>query len=209
MSTIPDVRIMFSDILYQTVSVEIQKAKSRDGFDLASIEQCNKWTHDYRAAWKPKAHTILEGMCKLYGLEFYRDVIDVNLAPWIKPISKPIMMSFFYEPDQFVDILTHELLHVLQTDNKKIKYQDSRLHDVRAIWVGQFGDTHSFKTLVHIPIHAGLKAIYLDILKEPERLERDIKACEHMPEYKLAWEYVEKHDYKKIINNLKDAYSHL
>jgi hypothetical protein len=204
---IPEVRIMFSEILYNTISTDIQRIKEKEGHEMATVDQCLEWTKAYRKAWEPKATLLLEGMSNLFGLEFYRPVIDVSLAPWIKPISKPILISYYYEPDQFIDMLIHELLHVLQTDNTNIKYDDRKLESVRKIWLDQFGGEHTFKTLVHIPVHAGLKAIYLDILHEPYRLQRDIETSQKWPDYTAAWEYVEANDYNQIIEKLKNSYT--
>ena len=69
-----------------------------------------------------------------------------------------------------------------------------------------FGSDLEFKTLVHIPVHAGLKALFLDTLEEPMRLERDILRLEKNPAYKAAWDYVESHDYRQINTDLKELY---
>ncbi len=55
-------------------------------------------------------------------------------------------------------------------------------------------------------VHSGLKEIYLDVLKEPYRLERDIKECQQWPAYKAAWAYVEDNDYKEINKKIKELY---
>jgi hypothetical protein len=72
-----------------------------------------------------------------------------------------------------------------------------------------FGSDLDFKTLVHIPVHAGLKALFLDTLGEPERLKRDILRLQKNPVYKAAWDYVENHDYKQINAELKELYRSL
>ena len=65
--------------------------------------------------------------------------------------------------------------------------------------------------LVHIPVHAVHKAIYLDVLNEPKRLERDISnnKMHKSKDYIDAWNYVHKHGYEEIINKLKKSYKDL
>lgn len=62
--------------------------------------------------------------------------------------------------------------------------------------------------LVHIPVHAVHQAIYLNVLKEPERLRRDIARNKrhHATPYIAAWEYIEANGYKDIIKQLRKSY---
>ena len=109
-----------------------------------------------------------------------------------------------YEPDNFIDLLTHELLHRLLTDNTSLPYDT----DFLTRWQKLFDKKHSFGTLVHIPVHAIHKAIYLDILNEPARLKRDVEGSEkfEIKDYDNAWSYVNDHDYTELIYMLKDDY---
>jgi len=86
------------------------------------------------------------------------------------------------------------------------KNQETKLIDE---WRSMFGSDLEWKTLVHIPVHGGLKAIFLDTLNAPERLERDILRHQNNPDYKKAWEYVEENDYNVINKQLKDLYKGL
>jgi hypothetical protein len=112
-----------------------------------------------------------------------------------------MIIGVIYEPDEFIDILTHELIHRLLTDNRTLPY------DLFLIphWENLFGKNHSFNTLVHIPVHAVHKAVYLDALKDAKRLERDIKRHQKYgnKDYTAAWDYVESRGYEDIIACLK------
>ncbi len=71
------------------------------------------------------------------------------------------------------------------------------------------GEEHDHSTLVHIPLHAIHKYLYLDVLQAPERLEREMKSLRDSPaaeSYVAAWEYVDTHDYKDIIEKIKLIY---
>ena len=198
----PEIRILFSELLYYGESQQLadfHKTKIQ-----VSFEDCLQKTNEYRQAWELREETILTGMQKIFGLRFYKPIIDVSLAPAFVPKSKPLIINFRSESDQFVDILTHELLHNLFTDNQYVQHHIYT--DLISRWTELFGKRDRVE-LVHIPVHAGLKAIYLDVLKEPYRLKRDIKDCQQWEAYKAAWEYVEQHDYKKIIEDFKNSYT--
>lgn len=200
----PQIRILFSDLLYFGESdalAAFHKTKLK-----YSVEESREKTRLYQEAWEQKEEVILKAMQKMFGLEFYKPIIDVTLAPMFVPKSKPLIISFRTEPDQFVDVLTHELLHNLFTDNQYVQHHIYT--DLVSRWTKLFGERNRVE-LVHIPVHAGLKAIFLDVLKEPYRLERDIKDVSTIPAYKAAWEYVEQNDYKEIIKKFKDSYKNL
>lgn len=210
MSDIPRVRITFSWLLHKGASQVLyeQSDWSKEN-KLASIEQHEEWSENYRQAWKPKSKLILSAMQEIVDLKFINPSIEVTLAPMFYPMSQPLIIGFGQSSDEFVDILTHELFHVLYTDNQKYSNRDKKDTGTdlnNSDWQKLYGKGHSFVTLTHIPVHAGLKYIYLDVLKEPKRLDRDIKQCQQWPEYKKAWEYVEKNDYKKILEITKESY---
>lgn len=55
----------------------------------------------------------------------------------------------------------------------------------------------------HVLVHATLKGLWLNVLQEPARLERDLKFTEAFPAYKRAWEIVEEKGYKNLLNMIK------
>lgn len=203
--SLPEVRINFSWLLYE-VSIQLEKIYDK-GLD--SQESCEKYADAYRNEWKKYENKILPALVEVLDIEFYKPVIDVNLAPYFIPQSDPLIIHFRAEPDEFVDILTHELTHVLLTDNNKYSTKanpdDNRLNEG---WEELFGKDHDFNTLVHIPVHAICKYIFLDVLKQPERLERELNKTgkKNMQAYVDSWAYVEKNGYKSIIEKLKNFY---
>ncbi len=172
---LPEIRINFSRLLYHGECRHLDLIFNKGESKMASPETYEVRTEEYRKAWANYQTTILQGMTEVLDLSFYRPVIDVTLAPYFGHKSTPLIINFRPDPDRFVDVLTHELLHVLQTDNTK--HQELGPHstvDLLAEWRRLFGE-HERVMLVHIPLHALHKYIYLDILKAPERLEREIR----------------------------------
>lgn len=201
-----EIRIKDAWLLRENASKHLHELWGKDS-NLADDEWMEKKVAEYRKAWKPYEKKVISGLEDTLGLNFYQNVIDVYIAPWFRAFSEPLVIGVMSEPDGFVDILTHELIHRLLTDNKTVPHDTQLLPE----WEKLFGKQHSFGVLVHIPVHAVHKAIYLDILNEPERLKRDIETNKKYKakDYIDAWDYVEKHGYKEIIEKLKVSYARL
>ena len=205
---LPTIRIKDAWLLREHASTHLHELWG-EGKELAD-DNWMKWkVGEYKKAWEPYEQRILLGMTETLGLSFRQNIIDVNIAPWFHAFSDPLVIGVMQDPDVFIDTLTHELLHRLLTDNTTIPYEMQT--DLIPEWRRLFGKDHTFTSLVHIPVHAIHKAIYLDILKEPKRLERDIANNEQYEatDYMSAWSYVDKIGYKKIIKKLRGSYLNL
>lgn len=200
----PEIRIYFSWLLYE-VSKKLDEVY--DG-ELPSSEKCEEWTESYKEEWEKYEGKILPALTKATGLNFHMPVIDVSLAPFFIPQSEPLIIHFRSYPDEFVDVLTHELIHVLLTDNQVYSTKkDPSDHRLFNAWQKLFGKEHDFHVLVHIPVHALHQYIMIDVLNEPKRLERERAFVKkNMDSYTKSWDYVDKYGYKKIIAQLKQSY---
>lgn len=201
---LPEVRIRASFLLNGAVIPLLLPGLKKTGNENAATDEFIHETVDlYTSSWAPYEKKILEGMCSVLDLEFKQNIIDAYIAPFGHSFSDPMVISTRYSADRFIDVLTHEIVHRLLTDNTKISSSpDKNLKT----WQGLFGEDHAWNTLVHIPVHAVLQYIFTDILNEPERLERDIKICENYPFYADAWKYVQQEGYHSIVSKLRDSY---
>jgi hypothetical protein len=205
---IPEIRIYYSWLLHENVSVTLNRQLNDGSWKMdEDPELLHTFAKNYQTEWNKQSKKILTALTEATGLEFYMPVIDVPCAHWFKAQSTPLTMSFYYYPDQFVDVLTHELCHVLLTDNNIIQLK-TKGDSLEARWEKLFGK-HKFNTLVHIPVHALCKYIYVDVLKNPSRLERDMEDVKSDKSYIDSWNYINSHDYKKIIADLKNDYARL
>jgi len=204
-NTLPEIRIKDAWLLREKVSSHLHKLWAKEGVPLHNSAQMESVVTSYKGAWQPFEHKVLSAMTELLGVSFRQNIIDVYIAPWFGAMSDPMILGAKFKPDEFIDTLTHELIHRLLTDNTALA-EDT---DILEIWRKLFGSEHSFVTLVHIPVHAVLKAIYYDVLTEPMRHERDISDCKkwNATEYVKSWEYVDSHNYKQIISRLKESYA--
>lgn len=203
---LPNIRIKSSFLLNnQVIPLLLPRLTASGNEGAADPEFINRKVREYNEAWALDGTTILQAMCEQLDLEFNQNIIDAYVVPFGHSFSDPMVISTKYTADRFIDVFTHEIAHRLLTDNTKY---DTNLDDrLLPAWKEMFGDEHTFVTLVHIPVHAMLQYIFIDILNEPERLTRDQEACKQFEHYDLAWQYVNTHDYKRILTSLKELYA--
>ncbi len=198
----PEIRIKDAWLLRQNASTHLHELWSKEGDRLADDDDMEGIVSEYKAAWSPYEKKIIHGMCELLDLDFRQNIIDVHIAPWFGAFSDPMVIGVTYAPDRFVEVLAHELIHRLLTDNTQTPY-DTRY---ATEWKKMFGEDHDFGVLVHIPVHAVMQALFDDVLHEPARTKNDREKCRKWQDYDVAWRYVEVHGYKDIIAQLKANY---
>ncbi|MFV0556713.1 MAG: hypothetical protein ACK5LM_06405, partial [Lactovum sp.] len=150
---LPEIRIKDAWLLRENVSQHLHELWAGDADKLAGDDDMQEIIVAYIKEWKRYEEEILSMMTGLLNLEFRKNIIDVYIAPWFYAFSDPLVMGVTFTPQQFVDQLTHEMIHILLTDNDKASI-DSLGSPVGDVWARLFGDQHSFVTLVHIPVHA-------------------------------------------------------
>lgn len=197
---IPEIRWKNPWLLREAIYDDVIEAykgeedKLTDEFALATIKR-------YYDAWTPYEKRILEAMCDATGLEFRQNIIDIYVAPFRWSFSDPMVITTKYGSNRAIEVITHEILHRLLTDNTRNDYRA----DFVKKWRELFGNEHTKNTLVHIPVHALMQAIFEEYIGEPERIIRDKEMYKGYPDYEAAWDYVEKVGYKKIIEQLRSA----
>lgn len=198
---IPEVRIKYAWLLSDAASV-VMNEKWGDGTPLRTYDEYVDIAKKYESWWRPYNTQILEGICDILKLKFRQNIIDVNVAPWFSPISDPMVVGpAFDTQDNLVNTLAHEMLHRLITDNTTYDYE----FDFLTEWRGLFGSSHSQNTLIHIPVHAAMEALYTDVLNRPDLLALDIKQTAEFKAYADAWKYVKKVGYRTVVDQLLAA----
>lgn len=201
MSKIPEIRIQYSWTLANATVRQSMADRGIEGEPPGSEEVMAK-AKDYEDAWKVFEKKILEHLQESTGIKFRQNYIDVYVVPYLRAFSDPVSIGTHYIPDFAVDAITHELIHKLLVDNTSVDFQTC------PDWEKLFGSDLNDHTRIHIAVHAIHKGIYLDCLKDSSRLERDIENCKkyNAVDYLAAWDYVEKHGYREIVEKIKEAY---
>lgn len=186
--TLPVVRFQYAWLLADAASVHLNE-KFGDGTPLRSFDEYVDITKQYDDWWQPHGEKILKGLCDITGLEFAQNIIDVYVAPWFYAFSAPMVIGVtFKTQDELLNVVTHEIIHRLLTDNTS----HDLYHDYVDDWKKMFGEEHSQNTLVHIPVHAVMEKLYVDVLERPDLVALDKKSVADNPDYTKAWEYVDR-----------------
>jgi hypothetical protein len=191
MPQLPEIRIRYSRLMAANISPILLAHYRGPEAKLESFEFYKKKIQDYTEAWQSKEQRILSGLIKVLDVNFYLPVIDATIAPMVAAFSTPLTLNFKPKPDEFIDILTHELIHILISDNKEnISFYAS----VQSRWPDE-----ESKVIAHIMVHALMEYVFRDVLDEVSRIERDIIACSSNPPYAKAWKIVEEYGYRQVI----------
>ena len=112
-----------------------------------------------------------------------------------KSISDPLTVTLSNKGEQFIDTLTHELIHQLQIQNASLLKK----------WWELINEKYSKESKVtknHILLHA----LHTKLLKErygEERLKINIAKSKDSQDYKRSWEIVNQEGYENIIQKFK------
>lgn len=115
----PLVRIEYTRLLdpYFKELFEL-KGGIKDETEYPSLEVINGRVQNFLTAWEPYEERVLNGLVEVTGLHFFQNTIDAYIIGRARgAFSFPMVLSSHYEPDRFIDILTHEMTHRLLTDN--------------------------------------------------------------------------------------------
>jgi hypothetical protein len=154
----------------------------------------------FTEAWQTRKN-VLTYMQKTFKLDFASPVIDVFIVGAMKgAISNPLLIGSKRSAIAFTDVLTHEILHVLISNNKQ---QLKNLFE----FFTKFYPTESQLTRVHVIIHAMMTKIYLNFLNTPEQLITIKELDKNSPDYMRAWEIVETEGMEVILEKFQNHYS--
>lgn len=200
---IPEIRIQYAKYLdpyFRSLFKYNQEAGLiKSEAEYPDAEWITRRVEEYNQEWLSRT-SVLEYLQKILELDFHQATIDVYVVGQMKgAISTPITSSSQLPATKYIDVLTHEIIHRLIGDNQQQINLETILQTLFP------SETDLCK--VHIIVHALMKKVYLEFLKEPERLiankDRDQKA----PDYMKAWEIVDTIGEDNIISKFKSYYT--
>ncbi len=132
-----------------------------------------------REAWLNE-HDIIFAEFEKMGFDFGHEIsIPAYLVANVGSFSDPLCLDIKHSPKEIVDILTHELIHRLITDNPNVNFKA----------IAKDYPEHGPLVTNHILVHAIHMKIYLN-LGWGDRLRKDIEYCKKYRDYKQAWSIV-------------------
>jgi len=149
--------------------------------------------------WRKSEGKILTELSRITGLKWKEKTISCYVVGRCIPISDPLTLKVYDKRERFIDVLTHELIHQLMAS------QEGNLKKAKKAWDHLYKEykNESFTTVVHVPVHALHKHVLLKFFGE-KRLKDEVESLIMFPDYKRAWDIVEKEGYLNIIKKFTD-----
>ena len=156
-----------------------------------SFKKILSYTEKIERLWRKDEKKVLQEIAKITHLKWRSKSIDCYVVGRCRPFSYPLTMPIYEKhPDLFIDVLIHELIHNILTQNReKIK---------RAFeYINKKYKKETPRTKNHIYVHAIHNHIYLKFYNK-NRLKRDIGFSKL--DFQKSWAIIQKEVYKNIIN---------
>tara|TARA_B100000745_G_C20154018_1_gene395503 strand:- start:3060 stop:3692 length:633 start_codon:yes stop_codon:yes gene_type:complete len=199
----PKIQIKYNRFLDPIFGSFFEKRFSLSLIDARPQNEVIEIINDYRRCWRKDEKKVLNFISKITELSFKRNFVDVHVVRLInRSFSRPIIFDIRKTPEDFCDNLTHELLHILFSDNKKVI--SCKLEN----WLKSEFPEETDCTRNHIYVHSILKVLYLEVLKKPERFRNNIirSKAHTTDEYTRAWNIVNSLGAKNLIKEIKKNY---
>ena len=180
----------YDEIVKKSLALELNE-------DYPSPSEIREYLEEVKVLWEKEEKRILEKISEIINLDWIWNKINCYVVGKGRNFSFPLTLTIWTEKTDFIDVLTHELIHRLEFQhqihrNKWLKYLNEKYKK------------ENDKTKKHILVFAIHKKIYLNFFNK-ERLNRNIKRNENMPEYKRAWEIVEQEGHENIIKEFRKS----
>lgn len=190
MRTYPKVIFKYSSV-YDRRCREDWLRKDKKGYP--SKRKILNYIKKVEKLWRKKEKEILKEISKITKLKWREKSINCYLVGRVRPFSLPLTMPIFErKANDFIDVLTHELIHNIFTQNQKYLKKSWNFFNRKY-------KKESQVTRIHILVHAVHSHIYMEFFGE-KRLKRNIKRLVFRQDYKRAWDIVQKQGYHNIIN---------
>jgi len=190
---LPKTQFHYSPIYYEHLVLPKNFVRPTDEFIF-------KNTRKLELKWRKIEKKILKELEFVTGLKWQESHIYIYTISGVGWFSAPLTMSITEDTDVILDMLIHELIHRILSENENWKIIKKR-------WFKLTGEykKENLNARIHVPIHAIHKHIFLKLFNQ-KKLELEIKRVKNDKDYARAWEIVQSGDYKKIIQSLNPKF---
>ncbi len=177
------------------------------GRELLGFEKACAYIDKLEKKWCVSEEKIFSAMSEATGLSWNESKIIVYINN-VRAFSDPLTIPVFDDLDVGYDVLIHELIHQLYIQNRDKMKEVNYWNMVSQKYPDELPLTRN-----HIHLHALFQHIMIDILKEPQRLEREFEAlknpqrAERAKPYQRAWDIVTEKGYEIILSEFKQSFS--
>jgi len=194
---IPKIKFVYSGIYdwkYRD-SIFIKEYLKKTGENYPSFKIITQYISSVGKLWGKQENKILQEISKITNLKWQEKEIKCYVIGQGRSFSDPLTLRIYKNKNDFIDTLTHELIHqiFIQNSPKTLNYWR---------YLRKNYSNESRITQNHIPLHAIHKKLYLNLFNK-KRLTNDINKCQEFEDYKRAWQIVEKEGHENIIKEFR------
>ena len=193
MEDYPEIIFKYSSV-YDRRNKEAWLKQKKKLKDYPSSRKILNYIKKAEKLWNKEEKRILREISKVTHLKWKEEFIYCYVVGRCRPFSFPLTLPIYENNlNDFVDVLTHELIHRLFT-------QKRNREKTKKAWnyFNRKYKSESRVTKIHIQVQAIHSHIYLKFFGK-RRLKRNIKRISFRSDYKKAWDIVQKEGYQKIL----------
>ncbi|HVZ11156.1 MAG TPA: hypothetical protein VG941_01965, partial [Candidatus Paceibacterota bacterium] len=157
-------------------------------------------TRKLELKWQKIEKKILQEISKITGLPWRESHIYIYITSNESWFSEPLTLSITRDTNTLLQILVHELIHRIISENENWMAIRNRWYKL----MGKY-EEEKLNARIHIPIHAIHRQIFLVFFGQ-KALQSEIERMKDDPDYARAWELVERDGYKNIIRALNPKF---
>lgn len=177
-------------------SKRIQRFLEKKGEKYPSPKKIESYIKKVEPLWRKEEKRIAQELSKISGLEWMVKEITCYVIGNGIPFSDPLTIRIYRNYNDFIDTLTHELIHQLFTQKGNMEIAEKSWD-----YIFRRYKDESFTTKIHIPLHA-IHAELIARLYNEKDIEKRLQIPPH-EEYKISWQIVQKEGYQDIINEFR------
>lgn len=179
-------------------SPDLKKILIKQNKKYPSASEIIEFMNNIEIVWKTEGNKILKEMSNISGIKWKIGNISCYVVGVCRPMSDPLTIKICNDITHGIDILTHELIHQLQStisDKKWDKWQK---------YLDEKYPRETKTTKDHVLLNAIHMALYLQLFGA-DRLMRDMWNSKVSNDYKRSWEIVEKEGPDKIVTKFRQV----
>jgi len=176
---IPKIKFIYSEVYDGYFRENVKGIRKK--LPYPSEETIKKYIKNIESIWDIEGKRIFKELEKASGMKWKEKEIKCYVVGLAIPFSDPLTIEV-YENDKnfFIDMLTHELIHILFIQNLKKFWKIME-------GINKKYPKENFNTKMHIILNIIHKRIY-DKFGWKKRMEKEIKIMQKAKDYKRAWE---------------------
>lgn len=171
----------------------VKRILERDKRNYPSKNKINRIIKELDIFWNKKGNKILKKISEITNLDWNILELRCNIVGIQRPISEPLIIGIYHLKnfEEIIDVLIHELIHIIQTENKELLRDWSK-------YVGENYHNEKFNTQAHISINSIQWVLYKKMSLEG-RIEKIISRDSGDKEYLRSWEIIRNETPEKLV----------